>query len=103
MKNLKYYIKEELDTDNIFWKLSMWFRNHEDEREEFNKLIEMYKTKNLSWKELYNYLGEHEKELKIDSLVDFLDDSPIPQENKDNLYVMTKILDTIIANKSETF
>jgi len=101
MKQLKSYIKESLDIDNIFWKLSVWFRDNQQEKDSFTQLVDIYKQKLPTQGELLDYLNN--TDLKYDKLIDFLEDSPLPQEDRNYLDLMSKVLDTVIANKEEKY
>lgn len=101
MKSLQKKIKESLDIDNIFWKLSIWFRDNQQEKDSFTELVDIYKAKRPTQSELLDYLNN--TNIKYDKLIDFLEDSPLPQEEINYLDLMSKVLDTIIANKEELY
>ena len=46
MKSLHNYIIEQLDTENVNWKVDVWMKNHPEEVAAFNKVMEEQKKWN---------------------------------------------------------
>ena len=44
MISLQNYIIEQLDTENIKWKVDVWMKNHPEEVAAFNKVIQPWVT-----------------------------------------------------------
>lgn len=98
----EYIIKEQID-ENIFWLLDRWFDNKDDEQREFIELLTRYNTENKkSKKDIEELIKGTALEKNLVQFINFIDnDVKITQSNKDYIYNLKLILDTVIGNKSK--
>lgn len=98
----EYIIKEQID-ENIFWLLDRWFDNKDDEQREFIELLTRYSTENRkSKKDIEELIKGTTLEKNLVQFINFIDnDVKITQSNKDYIYNLKLILDTVIGNKSK--
>lgn len=95
MVNLNAYVilKEDMDADNLSWKVSNWATKlSDDEKVAFDTL----KSDALSSKDMKAFKDAVDKS-KIDfkALVSAVADDATNTEQIDDLYIMKKIIDTI--------
>lgn len=95
-----YIIAESIDEDNLFWKIDQWFNKKESEKLSFINLIKKFKDNNntVDPQVLSDYLAASKFRLK--AFVDFILDNIKGSDEIDYLYTMTRIINLIIANKS---
>lgn len=101
MKSLNTYIIETFD-NNLFWKIDHYFKTKPQERIDFYKIIDYCRENGISnSKQLEEYLKEHPFN-NLKKFVDFIDDV-IKQDTsgKDYVYILYKIINLIISNKSK--
>ncbi len=101
MINLRTYItiKEEMDADNLSWKVNNWTNQLDDtQKNAFDILKSDTKScKDMkSFKELVNKSG-----IDFKALVDAIADDAIGKENIDELYLMKKIIDSMNMKNKE--
>ena len=94
-----FIISESLDSEMLYWKMNTWYANREDELnsfysmmnilansptatlKDFEKILDEY---NIDWKQFVQFAMDN-----VDGTIDF-----------DQLYIMKKITDILLANKS---
>ena len=99
MRTLQEYIKEELDEDNLIWKIETWFRKKPSEYKQFTDIVnKCIADRVVSKDNLENYLKN--TNIKLKPFIDFLDDDIYGSDTaKDYLYLLKKTIESIIANK----
>ena len=99
MRTLQEYIKEELDEDNLIWKIETWFRKKPSEYKQFTHIVDKCIADRVVSKEnLEAYLKD--TNIKLKPFIDFLDDDIYGSDTaKDYLYLLKKTIESIIANK----
>ena len=94
---------EELD-DNMFYLLDIWFSNREKEYVEFTNLVMRCKQDGMANdKKLGEYIKGTFLETQINQFVNFIENDLIPNENKNNLYSLKKIIDRILFDKTNKY
>lgn len=102
MIGIKDYMLFEAIEDNLFWKLDKWFDRFPEQKSNFIDIVSQcrinHPNKNIVGFMLQN-IG-----FDISAFVDFvLDNADGKQQIDDCLYIMQKIIDTIIANKTNEY
>ena len=102
MKNLSTYILEELD-DNIWWLLDKWFERNENQYQEFIEIIVKCKEEGdkVNIDNLKKYIKETQIEKNLSQFVNFIDNEVNPANNKDYLYSLKQIIETVIGKKEK--
>jgi hypothetical protein len=100
MTNLKtYVICEELDVDNLLYKIDKWFDRRDNEKATFSELIQQFKKENVvSQSAIDSFIDTNKIQLK--QFVDYMSDNINNTQTLDYAYVFRKIIDTLVANKS---
>ena len=100
MKTLKQFILEELD-DNIWWLLDKWFDRNEQQYQEFIEIAIKSKQEGekVNIENLKNIIKGTQIEKNIKSFVNFIDNEVNPISNKDYLYSLKQIIETVIGKK----
>jgi hypothetical protein len=107
MKDIKRYIiesiktvNEELDTDNLLWKINMWFRKKPAEYKEFIEIVKKCIENKTVTKELLEEFV-NTKKFKLKQFIDFLDDDINNQDNisKDYMYLLKKVIECLMNDK----
>lgn len=94
-------INEAID-DNLYWKLDQWFGNDDDSRQGFIKIISHCRN-NKPNKETIGFMLDSIK-FNVMKFVDFImDNVDGKQEICDYLYIMHKVIETIVANKANKY
>lgn len=103
MKSLSEHIRIlEAIEDNLYWKLDNWFKNDEDGKKNFINVVSQCRVSKPN-KETIGFMLDTIK-FDVNKFVDFImDNVDGTQEINDYLYIMQKTIDTIIANKSNTY
>jgi len=97
MKNLNEYINESID-DNLFYKLNKWFYNHNDDKQEFKDVID--KWNKIPKPNISDIIKGTSIENNLNLFIDYMNDEVNVQDNLQYSYLLTKLLDSIINNKS---
>ena len=102
MKNLSTYILEELDS-NIWWLLDKWFERNENQYQEFIEIIVKCKEEGdkVNIDNLKKYIKETQIEKNLSQFVNFIDNEVNPANNKDYLYSLKQIIETVISKKEK--
>lgn len=102
MKTLNTFIKESEESDLLLWQLDQWFKQYENEKQEFIDIIisciNDHNTNNLE-----NYIDQtYYFKNNYKSFVSFiLDDINLTQNKEiDYIYNLKQIINQIINNKS---
>lgn len=102
MKTFYQYIKESEETDLLLWQLDQWFKQYQEEEQEFmNIIISCINDHNVNNIEKYleqtNKFKEHYKEF----VIFILDDLNIIQNKEiDYIHNLKQIIQQLINNKS---
>ena len=102
MKNLSTYILEELDS-NIWWLLDKWFEGNENQYQEFIEIIVKCKEEGdkVNIDNLKKYIKGTQIEKNLPQFVNFIDNEVNPVNNKDYLYSLKQIIETVIGKKEK--
>ena len=107
MKNLKehildHIIKEELDS-NIWWLLDKWFERNEQQYQEFIEIIVKCKKtgEKVNIDELKKHIKGTQLEQHLQQFINFIDNEVNPINNKDYLYSLKQIIETVIGKKEK--
>ena len=87
MKSLTQFINEELD-DNIWWLLDKWFERNELQAQEFIELVK-------------NIIKGTQIEKHLKQFINFIDNEVNPINNKDYLYSLKQIIETVLGKKEK--
>lgn len=104
MINLNIYINicEAIDEDNLYYKLDKWFTNNEKLKSDFINIISHYRNNKVNKETLEFMLNNINFE--VSKFVDFIiDNTDNKQEIDDYMYLMQKIVDSIVANKNNNY
>lgn len=96
-----YIICESIDSDNLFWKIDKWFDKNNienSERQAFIDLLDICRNNNnIVTKDIVsNYALSN----NIKPFVNFITDNVSGIEVNDYIYILMKIIQLILANKS---
>ena len=96
-----YIICESIDSDNLFWKIDKWFDKcniDNSERQAFIDLLDICRNNNnIVTKDIVsNYALSN----NIKPFVNFITDNVSGIEVNDYIYILMKIIQLILANKS---
>ena len=101
MKDIRTYIKENLDEENLIWKIETYFKRKPEQYKAFTNIVKKCKQDVTVTKEK---VEEYFKDtnIKIKPFVDFLDEEINVENdiNKDYYYCLKKVIETILNNKS---
>ena len=102
MKNLSTYILEELD-DNIWWLLDKWFDRNEQQYQEFIEIVVKCKQEGekVNIDNLKNIIKGTQIEKHLKQFINFIDNEVNPVNNKDYLYSLKQIIETVIGKKEK--
>lgn len=102
MKSLSQFIKEELD-ENIWWLLDKWFERNELQYQEFVELIVKCKQdgEKINIENLKEYIKNTQLEHNLKSFINFIDNEVNPVNNKDYLYSLKQIIETVMGKKEK--
>jgi hypothetical protein len=103
MRKLSEYTKihEALD-DNLYWKLDTWFGDDTESQNNFIGIISQCR-KSKPNKETIGFMLDTIK-FDVEKFVNFImDNVDGTQEIFDYLYIMHKIIETIVANKANKY
>ena len=102
MIGLVNYIKEELD-NNFWYLLDKWFEYNEAQYKEFIELIVKCKQngEKVNIENLKEYIKGTQIEHNLKSFINFIDNEVNPEKNKDYLYSLKQIIETIISKKEK--
>lgn len=103
MKSLETYIKEvklseslaEIDSDSIAYSTDVWFRNNDDLKDEFYKVVDIFNTNGIVPDE--NLLKDIASKIDLRNFVDFvLGDAKTSLDNDtiDYMHIFKKIIQT---------
>ena len=104
MKSLTQFITEELDTDNLFWLLDKWFERNEKQAQEFVEIIVKCEQdgQKVNIDNLKKYLKDTQLELNLQEFINFVDNDLERIKDKDYVYILKKIIEMVMGNKSKT-
>lgn len=102
MKSLNQYILEELD-ENMWWLLDKWFERNEQQYQEFITIIVQCKQEGekVNIDNLKKYIKGTQLEYNLKTFINFIDNEVHPESNKDYLYSLKLIIETIIGKKEK--
>lgn len=102
MKHLSNYILEELD-DNIWWLLDKWFDRNEQQYQEFIEIVVKCKQEGekVNIDNLKNIIKGTQIEKHLKQFINFIDNEVNPVNNKDYLYSLKQIIETVIGKKEK--
>ena len=102
MKTLSTYILEELD-DNIWWLLDKWFDRNEQQYQEFIEIVVKCKQEGekVNIDNLKNIIKGTQIEKHLKQFINFIDNEVNPVNNKDYLYSLKQIIETVIGKKEK--
>lgn len=102
MKSLKNYIWEELD-ENMWWLLDKWFDRNENQYQEFIEIVVKCKEEGekVNIDNLKTYIKGTQLEKHLKQFINFIDNEVNPVNNKDYLYSLKQIIETIIGKKEK--
>ena len=102
MKTLSTYILEELD-DNIWWLLDKWFDRNEQQYQEFIEIVIKCKQEGekVNIENLKNIIKGTQIEKHLKQFINFIDNEVNPISNKDYLYSLKQIIETVIGKKEK--
>ena len=102
MKHLSNYILEELD-DNIWWLLDKWFDRNEQQYQEFIEIVIKCKQEGekVNIENLKNIIKGTQIEKHLKQFINFIDNEVNPVNNKDYLYSLKQIIETVIGKKEK--
>lgn len=89
---------EDLDADNLMWKLDKWFETHEEEKNQFTEMISKY-NQTVDVKELEKDLKNTPIQNNLKEFVNFMFDDLDFSTEKDYLYQLKKIIEYIKGKK----
>lgn len=89
---------ESLDSESLYWKLNTWYMNREQELEAFHLMMStLQKTPGMTLKDYEKLLNQCNLDWK--KFVQFAMDNVDGTLEFDQLYMMKKISDILLANK----
>lgn len=96
-----YIICESIDSDNLFWKIDKWFDKSNidnSEKQAFIDLLDICRSNNniVTKDVVSNYALSN----NIKPFVNFITDNVSGIEVNDYIYILMKIIQLILANKS---
>lgn len=102
MKSLTQFINEELD-DNIWWLLDKWFERNELQAQEFIELVVKCKQEGdkVNIENLKNIIKGTQIEKHLKQFINFIDNEVNPINNKDYLYSLKQIIETVLGKKEK--
>ena len=102
MKSLTQFINEELD-DNIWWLLDKWFERNEQQYQEFIEIIIKCKQEGekVNIENLKNIIKGTQIEKHLKQFINFIDNEVNPINNKDYLYSLKQIIETVLGKKEK--
>ena len=102
MKHLSNYILEELD-DNIWWLLDKWFDRNEQQYQEFIEIVVKCKQEGekVNIDNLKNIIKGTQIEKHLKQFINFIDNEVNPINNKDYLYSLKQIIETVLGKKEK--
>ena len=102
MKTLSTYILEELD-DNIWWLLDKWFDRNEQQYQEFIEIVIKCKQEGekVNIENLKNIIKGTQIEKHLKQFINFIDNEVNTVNNKDYLYSLKQIIETVIGKKEK--
>jgi hypothetical protein len=102
MKSLLTYILEELD-NNMWWLLDKWFERNEHQYQEFIEIVIKCKQEGdkVNIDNLKEYIKETQLEKYLKQFINFIDNEVNPENNKDYLYSLKQIIETVIGKKEK--
>ena len=102
MISLTQYIIEELD-DNIWWLLDKWFERNEQQYQEFIEIVVKCKQEGekVNIDNLKKFIKGTQIEKHLKQFINFIDNEVNPVNNKDYLYSLKQIIETVIGKKEK--
>ena len=96
-------VNEDLD-NNLFYFLDMWFNSRDAEQSQFMDVVMKCKMDGATnEKKLSEYIKGTFLETHLNEFVNFVDNDLLPDENKNNIYVLKKIIDKILFDKTNKY
>ena len=91
-------LNEELDAENLMWKLDKWFEDRAEERQVFYEMIAKY-NQTVDVKDLAKDIKDTKFEETLKEFVNFMYDDFDFSTEKDYLYQLKKIIEYIKGKK----
>lgn len=97
MITLKRYILENIDSDNLLWKIETYFKN---KKEQYNYFVELTKKfeeqHNISDDDINDFIEKSSINLK--KFIDFISED-VENINIDYMYELRKVIQNILDDK----
>lgn len=94
---LKDYILENIDVDNLTWKIEVYFKRHKDQYTKFVNLVKKFEEKHgLSDDEINEFLEKSRLNLK--KFIDFISED-VENETIDYMYTLRKVIQNLLDDK----
>ena len=100
MKSLKTYMIESIDSENLVWKIQTYFRGKDKQYKEFVNLTKMFSEKHILSQEDIDSFVERSG-INIKKFLDFIMED-IENETMDYMYILQKVLQNILDDKTVT-
>ena len=96
-------LNEELD-ENMFYLLDMWFGTRENEQRQFIDIIVKCKQDGaVQEKKLSQYIKGTFLENQLNEFINFLENDMVPDDTRNNLYSLKKIIECVIFDKRNKY
>ena len=97
MITLKRYILENIDSDNLLWKIETYFKNKKEQYNYFVELTKKFETQhNISDDDINDFIEKSSINLK--KFIDFISED-IENINIDYMYELRKAIQNILDDK----
>ena len=94
------YIKENIDSENLVWKIQIYFRGKDKQYKEFVKLTKLFSEKHiLEQEDVDNFIEK--SGINIKKFLDFIMED-IENDTMDYMYILQKVLQNILDDKTVT-
>lgn len=103
MKQLKDYIQESIDVENLAWKIETWFgRKHSNAPyKKFVELVEKFRENHgITDEDIQEFSEKSGTDIK--KFIDFICEDIDIEEQKDYYYLLRKAIQNIIDDKTIT-
>jgi uncharacterized protein YjgD (DUF1641 family) len=98
MISLKDYILENIDPDNLVWKIEVYFKNHKDQYTKFVNLTKKFEENHgLTDDEINDFLDKSKLNLK--KFIDFISED-VTTETIDYMYTLRKVIQNLLDDKT---
>lgn len=94
------YIKENIDSENLVWKIQIYFHGKDKQYKEFVKLTKLFSEKHiLEQEDVDNFIEK--SGINIKKFLDFIMED-IENDTMDYMYILQKVLQNILDDKTVT-